>query len=351
MITYSILGVVSILVMMYSCTKNSQITKNSKEIELSTKDHKISYNATITDSLLNFNLQILNKDGITKMVGESFLVDLRKKEINKIYPIIQQRASLPQYSDISYKEAKNLCSSLQQLIDSSKDKFVSGDKNDPRIQGLYIGMSFLRRILNQKTGFQNKTKEGRSSLTKMMSIIDETNPTIKTPILLSAEPVFEGYLNDDTPFILNEDIIVNVQNLLSRVSQDLTNSQNAGQGLDVFQSALANESRQQITYQELLLKIDLYRLQNRDLNQVNPADQTQMGWWPKGSSHGCCGNYKGKCWYWHPYCYLHDKMCSNCKPRILCFSGCVPDVRDQPQNSINTNPILTVIEDAGIPGT
>lgn len=45
----------------------------------------------------------------------------------------------------------------------------------------------------------------------------------------------------------------------------------------------------------------------------------------KGSSHGCCGNYEGCCYYRHMYCYVHDKLCTNCTPSWFCFNGCVPD--------------------------
>jgi len=44
-----------------------------------------------------------------------------------------------------------------------------------------------------------------------------------------------------------------------------------------------------------------------------------------GSSHGCCGNYSGCCYYVNPICHIHDAMCSDCKPRWFCLSGCVPD--------------------------
>ena len=44
-----------------------------------------------------------------------------------------------------------------------------------------------------------------------------------------------------------------------------------------------------------------------------------------GSAHGCCGNYSGCCYYIHPVCYIHDAMCSDCKPKWFCLPGCRPD--------------------------
>ena len=47
-------------------------------------------------------------------------------------------------------------------------------------------------------------------------------------------------------------------------------------------------------------------------------------WGLKGSSHGCCGNYAGPCYYAHPICYVHDRLC-RCCGKWWCFGGCKPD--------------------------
>ena len=32
----------------------------------------------------------------------------------------------------------------------------------------------------------------------------------------------------------------------------------------------------------------------------------------RGSDHGCCGNYAGRCIYANPLCYAHDRLCTCC---------------------------------------
>ncbi len=62
-------------------------------------------------------------------------------------------------------------------------------------------------------------------------------------------------------------------------------------------------------------------MKNDDLLKTKGSDC----WFGKGSDHGCCGNYDGCCYYTHIACYVHDKMCTDCKPRWFCLSGCIPD--------------------------
>ena len=54
-------------------------------------------------------------------------------------------------------------------------------------------------------------------------------------------------------------------------------------------------------------------------------DRKAKRWsWPSGSDHGCCGNYEGPCFYWHVYCYIHDRACSRCQ-YWHCGPACRPD--------------------------
>ena len=55
---------------------------------------------------------------------------------------------------------------------------------------------------------------------------------------------------------------------------------------------------------------------------VFPARQRRG--WPKGSDHGCCGNYAGPCYFAHSICYVHDRLCTCCGS-WWCFGGCRPD--------------------------
>ena len=60
----------------------------------------------------------------------------------------------------------------------------------------------------------------------------------------------------------------------------------------------------------------------------NKANRGDCAWWCPlgcGSDHGCCGNYSGCCLYRNLFCYVHDKLCTECKPKWFCLPGCKPD--------------------------
>ena len=293
--------------------------------------HKVHYSASSVDSTLNFELQISNKNGETEIVSELFSIDLKREKLNEIYSILKERADNKKYKDLSTEEAKNLCFTLQEMIKKKTTDMSLAKINTQDVQGLYIGLSFLRRIVAQKVIISGSSRNDRASLRKLMSVspVDPNpnpNPGLQKQIaLLSDQTVCEGYLRGQSPFVLNEDIIVNVQSFLNTISQDLAGGQNSDQGLYVFQEVLKNELNSSISYMELLVKIDSYRLQHPELNEDNPGDINSYSWWPSGGTHGCCGNYNGPCWYWHPWCYVHDKICANCNPRWFCFDGCKPD--------------------------
>lgn len=88
------------------------------------------------------------------------------------------------------------------------------------------------------------------------------------------------------------------------------------------------------TYTEETIRFDDYYSFYVDKNDFNLFVSNMItssggcAWWCPlgcGSDHGCCGNYSGCCLYWHPGCYVHDKMCTNCKPEWFCLPGCKPD--------------------------
>ncbi len=51
----------------------------------------------------------------------------------------------------------------------------------------------------------------------------------------------------------------------------------------------------------------------------------------------CCGNYLGCCYYVNPICYVHDTMCSDCRPSWFCLRGCKSDKPVKNVNSLNIN--------------
>lgn len=130
--------------------------------------------------------------------------------------------------------------------------------------------------------------------------------------------VYEGFNREMSSFDLNEDIILNIADFKSFIQSDPQNS--LAKGGYVFSEILDSESGINLTLQELMIDIEQYK--NNHPENIDPVSRS---WWPRGSDYGCCGNYRGPCYYWHPVCYIHDKMCTDCTPRWFCFSGCVPD--------------------------
>ena len=81
---------------------------------------------------------------------------------------------------------------------------------------------------------------------------------------------------------------------------------------------------------KLLLETIENILNGKDPNKAGNNVQRACAWWCPigcGSDWGCCGNYSGCCFYRDLICLVHDAGCSytQCQPRWLCFSGCVPD--------------------------
>jgi len=55
---------------------------------------------------------------------------------------------------------------------------------------------------------------------------------------------------------------------------------------------------------------------------------SDCAWWCPlgcGSDWGCCGNYSGCCLFASWVCYLHDRLCTDCFNKTICFDGCIPD--------------------------
>lgn len=241
------------------------------------------------------------------------------------------------------------------ISESTKDNSIAQVK-DSKVQGMYIGLSFLRGILHQKISLTKFKKINRSQGIGKMSSMGDEDPIDPTDPVDPVDPgdpgedempsldqgVFEGTALGISPFILNEDIIVNKKALQDELAKDLLQMSSDDKGLYVFQEVLAGMNSSMFTLSDLLREMDDYRKRHPELKSAS-------GWWPSGSSHGCCGNYSGPCLYWHPACYIHDKMCKDCKPTWFCFSGCQPD---KAEIDIDDKPFILVeelIEDDGKP--
>lgn len=289
-------------------------------------EYVVDYQSTCKDSILRFTVEITKKGQSTVIVNEAIEIDLKgNRYLKTINQDLKQRSLDQKYSILSLKEARDICISLREAITDHSKSLTPEQLKNPNIQGMHMSLAFTRHILKNKLGTSKlksdlyARKNARSSTDTPVDNDDE--PTLSQPSY--AQDVFEGYEVGLSAFVMNEDIIVNKQVFLNIVNQDIAATAQDDQGLYVFQHVLNNITSNSFTLKDMLSAIDAYVSLHPE-NIASGSGDCLGGWWPTGHSHGCCGNYSGCCWYWHPACYIHDKMCINCKPRWFCFSGCVP---------------------------
>lgn len=169
-----------------------------------------------------------------------------------------------------------------------------------------------------------------SSLTYFRSIISTTIRSVESnqPCECKTNPEF---LIGISNFTCQQDLIFSAQELLATLeeyaeafpedidskTQNLMYFLNTSNETDVSFEDYYNFYVSESEFDQFILHF-----------QTNPTTtEGCSGWCPLGcgSSHGCCGNYSGCCLYWHPSCYIHDKMCGKCKPGWFCLPGCKPD--------------------------
>lgn len=207
-------------------------------------------------------------------------------------------------------ETMNALSLIVMDMINAETKNLSNDKiKEIETQGLFM---FYSLIQTTKRVISNRESKNKSSITS-------------TPI--------EGFALGLTPFMFNEDIGINVDNFITFIDENPDFS--AEKGAYVFKEVLLNLKNDNvinITAQKLYSEVNNYVEEQSKGNKAS-------SWWPQGSDHGCCGNYSGNCWYWHPVCYVHDVMCTNCEPAWFCLSGCVPDAVAQTTLNTTTNTV------------
>lgn len=130
--------------------------------------------------------------------------------------------------------------------------------------------------------------------------------------------VHPGYLTDKTAFACMEDHVLNNSKIIFEIenNSDIFND-NASRNLLIH---LKKNTQGTTSFKDMYNFY--YPLDKYKENISSKAATCLLG---QGSSHGCCGNYSGCCYYINPICHIHDAMCSDCKPRWFCLPGCKPD--------------------------
>jgi len=306
-----------------SCRKNTDVKVPVMHINKSNDKYAVDYQSSTSDSVLHIELKIAKTGEAAEIVKEDIDIDLKgNKYLYNIYDVLQKKSSDSRYTNITLQQAGEMCFALREVISQATKSLTSEQIKSPNIQGMYISLSFARRILKNKMPSKDEKIIDKKMALKTMATSSLPVPNQQPSF---AQDVFQGYELGLTSFAMNDDIMVNKQAFLTIVNNDISMLPNDDKGLYVFQDVLNSISASNFTLKYLFAQIDAYIKQHPE--NYGSGNRCAGGWWPSGSSHGCCGNYNGCCWYWHPACYVHDIICANCKPAWFCLSGCKPDVK------------------------
>lgn len=297
-------------------------------------------------------------------IDEQFIVNTKVPYLGThISTIITTKAK-----ELAAKNNLKTMVQLSYLLDNMLDSFAVNKNRDTLLkienQGLFIVNSLIksakRQIKNKQNGYiaffknhfngsfpqiytasfyNENTKSTTSSETETPTpmTLEDWKTFFREEVPLSSNTTYEGFNRGLSPYLLNEDIYVNIAQLNQKIKDD------PSRGGILFQPLLQKIHKPAISLQELLLSFrDFYR---EDLEKgfllaqkegkipqavSFPEDIDELGRFCffggglQGSDHGCCGNYSGCCAFWHPICRIHDELCTRCD-HWYCLWGCVPD--------------------------
>lgn len=299
-------------IFIYSCTKDVKSTNNDPQKILNFKENKISvsYESKVVNGLLNFSIDI--KDGESgKAIKEEFSISTDRAQLAKD---ISKQISAKQ-KDLSSKfnaeEISKILKAINNMITNVTVNIADDDLLNLEVQGLFMSKSLIQSINRQI--LKNNQNSSFSVSAIQTEFLDAE--------IFTSNTVYEGFNRGFSSFSLSEDLIVNVDEFSNTINQ---NTQASQQMESVFIKDVLNQiNTNNISIFELEKNLVSFTANNPSKfeGEVSPLGYR----WPKGSDHGCCGNYDGNCLYFHPICYLHDKMCKDCTPRWFCLPGCKKD--------------------------
>lgn len=304
LILLSVITTFGVVVLLNSCKKedNEVGEEVEKVITFDENNTKINYLGRIVNNRLMFSINI--KDSETGvLISESFDLSINRIELSNEIPIQITEKQRDLSNKLSLLEIERIVSTMDMLVNS---KVVTSMKEkelrDLKTQGLFMCNSLVKSIHRKILKDSNMQKS-------------------ETPNTYVSNTVYEGFNRELSSFALTEDLIISVSDIKSEIDKDVEYSKQ--KGFLFVKEILNNIDESNISLYELEEKIVEYTLNNPNDFEGEPSVLGLR--WPKGSDYGCCGNYSGPCYYWHTVCFAHDVMCSKCKPRWFCFSGCVPD--------------------------
>lgn len=183
---------------------------------------------------------------------------------------------------------------------------------------------FFKNILNNS--YNESTKSLLEQLFFHKSIIN-----VKLRSLSANSPcecsVYAGYLVNKMNFTCQEDLFVPVSvinELVRNEEQQFANSRQA-QLFDRHIQSQLEPNQTEISFDKIYSFYGSKQQYIESLNNLKNGNQNRGCIFGQGSSHGCCGNYAGCCYFWHVGCWIHDKQCGTCSPEWYCLPGCVED--------------------------
>ena len=302
----SLITVFLSLVVFVACSEEKANQNNEFEKHMSYKedDVEIDYQSSIENNRLTLIIKIEDAK-FNKTVHESFDISMDtsilSQEISNQITQKQKRLS----SKFTTAEIKRLVNIMDNMIVSVTEKMKNEELKDIKAQGLFMCNSLIKSV-NRQILINNK------DLHK-----NEKNISIR---IFGTNTVYEGFKKGMSSFIFNEDLEINVQDFINRINEDPVFAKE--KGFFFTKEIFENKSSPIIYYSELLDDIIKYTADNPEKFEGPSYNGFK---WPSGSTWGCCGNYSGPCYFYMPVCWVHDVICTNCRPRWFCFSGCVPD--------------------------
>jgi hypothetical protein len=301
--------------------KIDEIQGSQKEVDFIKDNINIKYSSKIVNGSFNFTLKIQD-DNIAKSINENFIINIEKLNLSDLSDLsvnISNQISFKQ-KELSKKfskaEIERIAAAMKNLIDNETKNIEIEDLKDLKMQGLFMSYSLVKSINRQLI----KNKEKTENLNLRSSSLD--GEYLDAPIY-TTNTVYEGFNRGLSSFALIEDLIINVNDLSSYIDEDLQYAEE--KGFLFVQEILNSFNTSNVSIYELDQAIVAYTRFNPEKFEGETSPLSLR--WPKGSDHGCCGNYSGPCLYWHWACYVHDVLCTNCDPGWFCLPGCVPDAK------------------------
>lgn len=300
----------------YSCRKDNKVANNVPKNVLSFNENgvKINYSSQIVNGSLQFSINIQDeKSG--KGIVEDFVISTDKKQLSAdiIKQItVKQRILSERFSKT---EMSKMISAMDNMINSITNNVTDKELLDLKVQGLFMSKSLIHSVNRQILKNDINSSFNTSSVPEMFFDAE----------VFTSNTVYEGFNRGFSSFALTEDLVVNVREFNNAINQDPQGSQ--PKETLFIQTVLGGLNSSYVSVYELEKELVDYTQKNPD--KFEGTISTFGYKWPKGSDHGCCGNYDGDCYFFHPICYLHDKMCKNCTPKWLCLPGCKKDKPSQ----------------------